>query len=207
MSMVRHLVVPMISNGRHRGLPRRLSALRYCLRASLLLAAAFTLSQPASALPNGSKAAAESLALCDGADKLSGDDRAAALAAGMTLAEGALAKDQSDALAHFATVCNLGKQMEAAGLSVGQVFSLRRLRRELDTTLELAPGDTDALVAKGVLLLRLPSWFGGDPEQAEELLRRALVTEPGNKTARCYLGRALSRRGADEEARSLLPHC
>jgi hypothetical protein len=162
---------------------------------------------PTTALPSGSDAAAESLSLCERADAMSGDERAAALARGMTLAEKAIAADERDALAHFATVCNLGKQMEAEGLSIGQLFSLRRLRREVDKTLELAPDDADALAAKGALLLRLPRWFGGDAAEAEVLLRRALRSEPDNGTARCYLAKALQARGATEEARALSPHC
>ena len=178
-----------------------------CARAAGLAVVAVLLAGPARAVPPGSSAASQSLALCKWADGVSGDERTQALARGMTLAEGALAADPKDALAHFATVCNLGKQMETSGLGLGQLLSLRRLRREMDATLELAPNDADALAAKGVLLLRLPRWFGGDPAQAEQLLRRALAAEPGNGTARCYLAQALNARGAEEEARALLPHC
>jgi cytochrome c-type biogenesis protein CcmH/NrfG len=197
----------MSSNRRDRTVAPLAAALRLGGRALLVLAAALLVARSAPALPSGSQAAAESLELCEGADTLADDERAAALARGMALAEAALAADPGDALAHFATVCNLGKQMEAAGLGLGQLLSLRRLRRELDATLELAPADADALAAKGALLLRLPRWFGGDAAQAEELLRRALVSEPDNGTARCYLGQALSERGADDEARALLSHC
>jgi tetratricopeptide (TPR) repeat protein len=162
---------------------------------------------PSGALPKGSETAAQSLSLCERAEKMSGEDRAAALAQGIVLAEKAIAADERDALAHFAIVCNLGKQMEMEGLSFSQLFSLRRVRREVDKTLELAPEDADALAAKGVLLLRLPRWFGGDAKEAEALLRRALRSEPDNGTARCYLAKALQARGADEEARALSPHC
>ena len=67
----------------------------------------------------------------------------------------------------------------------------------------------DALAAKGVLLLRLPRWFGGDPKEAEVLFRRALVSEPDNSTARCHLAEALTARGAADEARAIVlpPHC
>lgn len=162
---------------------------------------------PARAVPSGSSAASQSLALCNGADGVSSEERTQALARGMALAEGALAADPRDARAHFAIVCNLGKQMEGSGLGLGQLFSLRRLRHEMDKTLELAPDDADALAAKGALLLRLPGWFGGDPTQAEQLLRRALAAEPDNDTVRCYLAQALNARGAGDEARALLPHC
>jgi len=173
----------------------------------LLLAAVLLAARPAAAVPVGSSAAAESLATCEHADDLSGDARAQALARGMTLAEVAAAANPNDGLAHFATVCNLGKQMEMAGIGLGQFLSLRRLRRELDAALDLAPGDADVLATKGALLLNLPRLFGGDAAEAETLLRRALVAEPDNNTARCYLGRALNARGAADEARPLLLHC
>src|SRR4029450_8192441 len=122
-------------------------------------------------------------------------ERDAARARAMALAEGALAGNEPDALAHFATVCNLGKQMQADGLGLSQLVRLRRLRREVDAAIELGPAGAGARAAKGVLWLRLPRWFGGDVAEAEELLRRALVSEPENDTARCYLAQALSGRG------------
>jgi hypothetical protein len=125
----------------------------------------------------------------------------------MALAERALAADARDARAHFAAVCNLGKLMEIEGLGIGQLFSLRRLKRELDTALELAPGDADALVAKGALLLNLPRLLGGDVDEAEHVLRRAVAAEPDNDEARCYLAQALTARGAEDEARALAAHC
>ncbi len=174
---------------------------------AVLLGAAPFAAGSASAVPAGSPTAAAALATCNRADALSADLRAQALATGMSLAEAALAASRSDALAHFAVVCNLGKQMEDAGLGLGQLFRLRRLRSELDATLALAPGDADALAAKGALLLHLPRFFGGDVAEAEVLLRRAVAAEPDNGTARCYLGRALTARGEAAEASGLLPSC
>ena len=176
-------------------------------RVASLAALVLLAGRAAVAVPPGSSAAGEALTLCERADDVSGEDRRQALARGMALAENALAANARDALAHYAAVCNLGKQMEAAGIGLGQLLDLQRLRHELDTTLELAPGDADALVAKGALLLRLPRLLGGDAAQAEQLLRRALAAEPGNRTARCYLARALAARGADAAARALRPHC
>jgi Tetratricopeptide repeat len=175
--------------------------------ATLLLVTVLLAVRPAAAVPLGSSAAAESLVTCEQADDLSGDARAQALARGMAGAEDALAANDRDALAHFAAVCNLGKQMEAAGIGLRQFISLRRLRRELDAALDLAPDDADVLATKGALLLNLPRLFGGDAAEAEALLRRALAAEPDNNTARCYLARALTERGAADEARALLPHC
>jgi hypothetical protein len=170
-------------------------------------AAALMMAVSAPAVPPGSSDATEALALCKRADTLQGDERDAALAHGMALAESALAADAGDARAHFAAVCNLGKQMESSGIGIGQLLNLRRLRRELDAALALAPGDADALVAKGALLLHLPRLLGGDVEEAEALLRRALVAEPDNDEARCYLAQALSARGAADEARVHASRC
>ncbi|MGH7785996.1 MAG: tetratricopeptide repeat protein, partial [Candidatus Binatia bacterium] len=101
----------------------------------------------------------------------------------------------------------VGKQMEQAGVGLGQLFALRRLRAALDTALELAPHDADVLAAKGAMLLRLPRLLGGDVEEAERLLRAAVEADPTNNEARCYLSRALAARGHGEEARALQPSC
>jgi hypothetical protein len=162
---------------------------------------------PARAVPAGSSTARESLTLCERAEGLSGNERDDLLTRGMALAEAAVAADGRDALAHYAIVCNLGNQMESGGLGFGQLVRLPRLRRELDVTLELAPDDADAMVAKGALLLHLPRLLGGDAAAAEELLRHALAVEPDNGNASCYLAQALSARGAEAEARALHSHC
>ncbi len=159
----------------------------------------------ARAVPPGSATAGDALEACHRAEELSGDERRELLARGLALAEAAVDADEHDARAHFAAVCNLGKQMETAGMGLGQLVDLYRLRRELDATLALAPDDADALTAKGALLLRLPRMIGGDPATAATLLRRALVSEPDNGTARCYLAAAVARsEGHGEESD---PHC
>jgi len=157
----------------------------------------------ATAEPPGSPAAKESLVLCSQADDLSGNDQRAALARGVRLAEGAIAADSHDAKAHFALFCNLGKQVKVAGLGLSSLFKFRRVRRELDATLALAPDDPDALVAKGAMLLETPRLFGGDPTAAEGVLRRALAIEPDNTAAQRYLDAASTERGTNGQAQAL----
>jgi hypothetical protein len=94
--------------------------------------------------------------------------------------------------------------MENGGAGIGQLVGLFRLRRALDKTLDLAPDDADTLTAKGALLVRLPKLLGGDPGEAAVLLRRALVAEPENGTAKCYLAAAERARGGADTAD---PHC
>lgn len=173
----------------------------------LLAAVALLVAVPAVAVPPGSPAASEALELCTQADALAGEARTDALACARALAEQTLATDADDARAHFALFCTIGKHMKEAGIGFGQLVALRGLRRELDMTLVLAPGDPDALAAKGALLFSLPRLLGGDVDEGERLLRQALAADPANSDARCYLYRALSARGAADEARALQSSC
>ena len=177
----------------------RIAQISLALTASALLAARAT-----SAEPTGSAAAQEALALCSRADDLTQAEKAALLDQGSQLAERAVAADPQDPAAHFAVFCNLGKRTELDHAPLGSLLALRRLRRELDLTLTLAPDDPDALAAKGALLFNLPRLLGGDHVEAERLLRRALAVEPSNTEARRYLARVLIERGAGDEASALL---
>jgi hypothetical protein len=151
--------------------------------------------------PPGSPRVDEALAVCLRAPKAPAAERAGLLAHGLALAEEAVAANERDAKAHFAVFCNLGKQMELRGLDVRNLLAVRRLRREVDRTLELAPDYSDALVGKGALLLDLPRPLGGDAAEGERLLRAALRVDPDYVDAHLKLARALDARGAREEAR------
>jgi hypothetical protein len=159
--------------------------------------------QAATATERGEPIAEESLALCKQADELPGVERERQLARALELAERAVSLHAQDARAHLAVFCNLGKHLQA-GRGVAGVFTLGRLRHEIDRSLELAPNDADALAAKGAFLLELPRLLGGDPSEAERLLRAALDANPLNGVTRRYLAEALRSRGADDEARAVL---
>lgn len=148
-------------------------------------------------------AAATALALCCEADQLSGAERQRILMRGLELAQDAAAADPSDAQAHFAVFCNLGKQVQSRALGLRDLGAIGHLRHELDTALALAPDDGGALTAKGAMLLALPWFLGGDVRRGEELLRTALIKDPTNAAARRYLSEALRSRGADDEAHAL----
>ena len=166
----------------------------------LLLTACAAPGVRAAELPGSARAAA-ALERCSEADHASGPARAELLKKGLALAEEAVAADDTDARAHFAVFCNLGKQVRDAGLSVFNLGKLPRLRREVDRTLELVPDSTDALVGKGAMLRATPRLLGGDPAEAERLLRRALDIDPAFSYARLEVARALADRHAVEEAR------
>jgi len=162
----------------------RIHAARVAL-AAVLSVPAVTRGEPAA--PLAANASSEALAMCERADELAGEERTRLLARGLELAEDAVAADDSDARAHFAVFCNLGKQMQEAGVA-RQSLAVGRLKRELDSALELAPDDPQMLVAKGAFLVELPAFLGGDSERGRAVLRAALAKDPGNHTARRYLG-------------------
>jgi tetratricopeptide (TPR) repeat protein len=123
---------------------------------------------------------------------------------GQALAEQAVALDDRSAEAHFALFCNLGELMRIDGeLSITSVMGFRRMTKELDRTLELAPDHLDALSAKGAFLLRLPSMLGGDREKGEKLLRYVLLKSPQSVNARLSLAKSYCADGRHSEALSL----
>jgi tetratricopeptide (TPR) repeat protein len=151
--------------------------------------------------PPGSPRANQALAICL-QEAATPEARRANLKRGLALAEEAVAADERDAKAHFAVFCNLGNDLKLRGVAVSSLFAVRRLRREIDRTLELAPDYADALVGKGEFLLELPGVMGGDAAEAERLLRAAVKVDPDFIEAHLGLGRALAARGARDAARA-----
>ena len=123
---------------------------------------------------------------------------------GQAMGEQAVALDDRSADAHFALFCNLGELMRIDGeLSIASVMGFRRMTKELDRTLELAPDHLAALSAKGTFLLRLPSLLGGDREKGEKLLLYVLLKAPQSVNARLSLAKSYCADGRHSEALSL----
>ena len=123
---------------------------------------------------------------------------------GQALGEQAVALDDRSADAHFALFCNLGELMRIDGeVNITSVMGFRRMTKELDRTLELAPDHLDALSAKGTFLLRLPSLLGGDREKGEKLLQYVLLKSPQSVNARLSLAKSYCADGRHSEALSL----
>jgi cytochrome c-type biogenesis protein CcmH/NrfG len=137
--------------------------------------------------------------VCEGDDPSTDKARRLqALERGVRIAEGAIAAEPSNPRAHFALFCNLGRQLEVAGLSWRSLQRLGRLKQTIDTTLALAPDDPDVLVAKGELLRRLPAVLGRDRREAERLFRRALEIAPRHVTGRLFLAQLLIEQDAGD---------
>jgi len=160
--------------------------------ATLVALVVFGMLQPrAEATPQGSLLAREALARCMEAEAIQGAEQRRLLREGLQLAEAAVEADDNDAAAHFAVFCNLGKQLRISGVGFGVLSDVGRVRSEIDRALELAPLDPDLLAAKGGLLQNLPRFLGGDEAEATQLLIRAFVADPSNRTTRKYLEKAL----------------
>lgn len=151
--------------------------------------------------PIGSPASQAALARCKAADDAAADARVATLRDSLAMAERAIAADDADPIAHFAAFCAVGGLMEKEGLGLSSPGKLARLRREVDRTLELAPDFPGALAGKGTLLVNLPRLLGGDADEGERLLRRAIEVEPDYVLPRLELVEALRKRGRVDEAR------
>ena len=139
--------------------------------------------------------AAAALSLCEGVVRTPGDDKAQRLARldeGVRMSEAAVAADSQDPRAYLALFCNLGKQLDAAGLSWRAFDRLRRAQAAINRAHQLAPDDPDVLVAKGELLRHVPRPLGGDPPMGLALFRRAVEVAPDHVAARLHLARAMA---------------
>jgi tetratricopeptide (TPR) repeat protein len=151
----------------------------------------------------GNPAGREALAICQEADLVPADERAAVLAVGLKRAEDAVNADPLDAAAHFAIFCNLGKGlMNRSGWRLfAALGDLTRARKALDVALTLVPDYAGAVAAKGAMLVELPRLFGGDPQEGLRLLRRAVTLIPDDAKLRLTLARVLDADGQRDEAR------
>jgi len=154
--------------------------------------------------PPGSATAHESFRICLAARSRPEKEQRAEYDRGLALADKAIAANERDAIAHFAAFCNLGRRMQRDGIAWDTLGSYRRLRREVDRAVELAPTYVDALVGKGSLLRETPRVLGGDPVEGERLIRAALAIDPDFAQAHIELARSLAARHARDEARAEL---
>jgi hypothetical protein len=141
----------------------------------------------ASATPPGSVEARQAMELCERAETETAAARVETLTRGLALAEGAVSANERDGLGQFALFCNLARRVRQGGLGLGSAFEVMRALRALDRAVALAPMDADVMTAKGALLIELPAFLGGDAEEGETWIRRALAIAPDHATARTYL--------------------
>jgi tetratricopeptide (TPR) repeat protein len=119
----------------------------------------------------------------------------------ITESEAALKRNPNSAGANFVLFAAKGRILLADGLTKN-LIELRQLdRNHLDRAIELDPRYSNALAAKGGVLLDLPRLLGGDPSEGLRLLQRAAELNPGGPGTRVSLAKALARTGRLEEAK------
>ena len=176
-------------------------------RTFLILLGCWILANPETLLAQQSSRSLTLEAMTECRDGRVARDRASRIShfeKGQALGEQAVAMDDRSADAHFALFCNLGELMRIDGeLTITSVMGFRRMTKELDRTLEIAPDHLDAMSAKGALLLRLPSLLGGGREKGEKLLQYVLLKSPQSVNARLSLATSYCADGRHSEALSL----
>gem|GEM_PF-3797283 len=100
---------------------------------------------------------------------------------------------------YFLRFASRGRPLQA-GNPFLNLTKLASLKRDLNRALELDPDHSEALAAKGGLLLGLPRLLGGDAGEALHFLERAIRFNPRGPGTRLEYARALLRLGRVEEA-------
>ena len=89
---------------------------------------------------------------------------------------------------HFYYMSNMGALAQFKG-TLSSIWKFRKIKREMDRTLELDPDYPPALVARGQYLTEMPGLFGGDEQEAYRLYQRAVEVDPGYRVAYIYMAR------------------
>jgi hypothetical protein len=159
---------------------------------------------PAARAETAAELTATAMRECDqGQVAATRDQRVQHFQRGQAMAEQAVALDDRSAGAHFAVFCNLGEMLRVDGEKITSLLGFRKMMQELDRTLELDPNHLDAVSAKGVLLVRLPTLLGGDAARGEQMLERVLREDPTCITARLTLAELYGDRGNRPDAVAL----
>ncbi len=130
-------------------------------------------------------------------------ERLAAFDLGAEAARRALAAAPREERAHLFHAFNLGRRAQARGM-MGAVATLRALREESRTILELNPSSVDGLILAAGLAAEVPGFMGGDRARAETLFHRALALDPHQTSGRFELARLyVATRRWEDAAREL----
>jgi tetratricopeptide (TPR) repeat protein len=130
------------------------------------------------------------------------EERITAFRNGKEIAQKAIdiAPDNPDA--HFFYVANLSTLGQVQGI-LNSLFMLPRVRKEIDTILELDPDHAYGIAMQGLLFTYLPPILGGDLKIGESYLRRSVVLDPHTSSTKLYLGINLKRQKRYDEAKKV----
>ncbi len=122
---------------------------------------------------------------------------------GSKIAKKAIKIDRSNADAYFYYVANEASLAKSKGV-FGSFFLVKRLKKNIAKTLELDPNHTEAIAMKGAVLNAIPGIMGGNLEEAEKLIRKALILDPHLTSTKIFLAKNLFKQKQYEEAAEVL---
>ncbi len=119
------------------------------------------------------------------------------------IADEAIQLDGQNATAHFVFFASRGRRLISEG-GLAATLKMTSLNQHLTRALELDPNYANALAAKGGILLDLPFYLGGNAEEAERYLAKAVSLNPTGPGTRITYAKALLRTGKNNDARENL---
>ena len=120
------------------------------------------------------------------------EERISAFRNGKEIAQKAIDISPNNPDAHFFFVANLSTLGQTQGI-LNSLFMLPRVRKEIDTILELDPDHAYGIAMQGLLFTYLPPILGGDLKIGESYLRRSVILDPHTSSTKIYLGINLKR--------------
>jgi tetratricopeptide (TPR) repeat protein len=130
------------------------------------------------------------------------EERISAFRNGKEIAQKAIDISPNNPDAHFFFVANLSTLGQTQGI-LNSLFMLPRVRKEIDTILELDPDHAYGIAMQGLLFTYLPPILGGDLKIGESYLRRSLMLDPHTSSTKIYLGINLKRQKRYDEAKEV----
>jgi tetratricopeptide (TPR) repeat protein len=100
---------------------------------------------------------------------------------------------------HFYYMANIGATAQLKGI-LQSMWRLRKIKKEMDRTLEIDPNYPPALLARAQYLMEMPGVFGGDRQAAMRLCERALEMDPDHLPTYVTMARLLAAEGRYDEA-------
>ena len=100
---------------------------------------------------------------------------------------------------HFYYMANIGAIAQAKG-TLTSLWKLRKIKREMDRTLEIDPNYPPALLARAQFLMEMPGVFGGDKQEALRLCARVIRLDPDHLPTYVTMARLLAAEGRYDEA-------
>jgi tetratricopeptide (TPR) repeat protein len=100
---------------------------------------------------------------------------------------------------HFYYMANIGAIAQLKG-TLMSLWKLRKIKQEMDRTLEIDPNYPPALLARAQFLMEMPGVFGGDKQEALRLCARVIRLDPDHLPTYVAMARLLAAEGHYDEA-------